>query len=136
MKVGEKAEFIFSPEYAYGKQKVSELIPENSTLNFEIELIEIEGKKKEIDDMEYEEKLEKGKKYKEEGVEKYKQGDYKGAREKFDEAAKYLDKYVNKYAEKEEGHFEQEEGEHEEEYAEEHVEEQGVEYEEEHEEKK
>ena len=74
MKVGEKAEFIFSPEYAYGKQKVSELIPENSTLNFEIELIEIEGKKKEIDDMEYEEKLEKGKKYKEEGVEKYKQG--------------------------------------------------------------
>ena len=101
MKVGEKAEFIFSPEYAYGKQKVSELIPENSTLNFEIELIEIEGKKKEIDDMEYEEKLEKGKKYKEEGVEKYKQGDYKGAREKFDEAAKYLDKYVNKYAEKE-----------------------------------
>ena len=101
MKVGEKSEFIFSPEYAYGKQKVSDLIPENSTLNFEIELIEIEGKKKKIDDMEYEEKLEKGKKYKEEGVEKFKQGDYKGAREKFDEAVKYLDKYVNKHAEKE-----------------------------------
>ena len=101
MKVGEKSEFIFSPEYAYGKQKVSELIPENSTLNFEIELIEIVGKKKEIDDMEYEEKLEKGKKYKEEGVERFKEGDYKGAREKWDEATKYLDKYVNKYAEKE-----------------------------------
>ena len=101
MKVGEKSEFIFSPDYAYGKQKVSELIPENSTLKFEIELIEIIGKKKEINDMEYEEKLELGKKYKEEGVEIYKKGDYKLAREKFDEAAKYLDKYVNKYAEKE-----------------------------------
>jgi len=101
MKIGEKSEFIFSPDYAYGKQKVSELIPENSTLTFEIELLEIIGKKKEINDMEYEEKLELGKKYKEEGVEKYKEGNYKLAREKFDEAAKYLDKYVNKYAEKE-----------------------------------
>ena len=36
MKVGEKAEFILSPEYAYGSQKVSDLIPENSTLTFEI----------------------------------------------------------------------------------------------------
>ena len=36
MKIGEKSEFIFSPDYAYGKQKVSELIPENSTLTFEI----------------------------------------------------------------------------------------------------
>ena len=64
MKVGEKAEFIFSPDYAYGKQKVSDLIPENSTLNFEIELLEAIGPKKEISDMEYEEKVEMGQKYK------------------------------------------------------------------------
>ncbi len=98
MKVGEKAEFIFSPDYAYGKQKVSDLIPENSTLNFEIELIEAQGPKKEISDMEYEEKVAEGKKYKEEGVEKYKAGDYVGAREKWDEACKYIDRYINKYA--------------------------------------
>ena len=39
MKVGEKAEFVLSPDYAYGSQKVSDLIPENSTLTFEIELL-------------------------------------------------------------------------------------------------
>ncbi len=98
MKVGEKAEFIFSPDYAYGKQKVSDLIPENSTLNFEIELLEAKGSKKEISDMEYEEKCAEGKRLKEEGVEKYKAGDYVGAREKWDEACKYVDRYINKYA--------------------------------------
>jgi cyclophilin family peptidyl-prolyl cis-trans isomerase len=98
MKVGEKAEFIFSPDYAYGKQKVSDLIPENSTLNFEIELLEAIGPKKEISDMEYEEKVEMGQKYKAEGVEKFKAGDYAGAREKWDEACKYIDHYINKYA--------------------------------------
>ena len=98
MKVGEKAEFIFSPDYAYGKQKVNDLIPENSTLNFEIELLEAKGSKKEISDMEYEEKVAEGKRLKAEGVEKYKAGDYVGAREKWDEACKYIDRYINKYA--------------------------------------
>ena len=98
MKVGEKSEFIFSPDYAYGKQKVNDLIPENSTLTFEIELLEAKGPKKEISDMEYEEKVAEGKRLKEEGVEKYKAGDYKGAREKWDEACKYIDRYINKYA--------------------------------------
>ena len=98
MKVGEKSEFIFSPDYAYGKQKVNDLIPENSTLTFEIELLEAAGSKKEISDMEYEEKVAEGKKFKEEGVEKYKNGDYVGAREKWDEACKYVDRYINKYA--------------------------------------
>ena len=98
MKVGEKSEFIFSPDYAYGKQKVNDLIPEISTLTFEIELLEAKGPKKEISDMEYEEKVAEGKRLKEEGVEKYKAGDYKGAREKWDEACKYIDRYINKYA--------------------------------------
>ena len=98
MKIGEKAEFIFSPDYAYGKQKVNDLIPENSTLNFEIELLEIVGAKKEISDMEYEEKVAEGKKLKEEGIEKFKQGDYAAAREKWDEACKYLDHFINKHA--------------------------------------
>ena len=98
MKVGEKSEFIFSPDYAYGKQKVNDLIPENSTLTFEIELLEAAGPKKEISDMEYEEKVEWGRKYKDEGNELYKKGDYVGARAKWDEACKYIDRYINKYA--------------------------------------
>ena len=69
MKVGEKAEFILSPEYAYGSQKVSDLIPENSTLTFEIELLKFVFPKKDISDMTYEEKLNEGKKLKGEGVE-------------------------------------------------------------------
>ena len=48
MKVGEKSEFILSPEYAYGDKKVSDLIPENSTLTFEIELLKVIVPKKEL----------------------------------------------------------------------------------------
>ena len=47
-------------------------IPENSTLTFEIELLEAAGPKKEISDMEYEDKVEWGRKYKDEGNEIYK----------------------------------------------------------------
>ena len=101
MKVGEKAEYIFRPEYAYGNTKISPFIPENSTLKYEIELTEIIGRNKEIDNMGYEEKLEKGKAFKEEGVAKFKEGKFKEAREKWEEAAKYLDKYINKNDEKE-----------------------------------
>ena len=91
MKVGEKSEFILSPNYAYGDKKVSELIPENSTLTFEIELLKIVVPKKEISDMTYEEKLEEGKKLKAEGVEKYKSKDFAAARDLFTRATYYLE---------------------------------------------
>ena len=91
MKVGEKAEFILSPEYAYGDKKVSDLIPENSTLTFEIELLKFVVPKKEISDMTYEEKLNEGKKLKGEGVEKYKAGDMANARDLFTRAIAYLE---------------------------------------------
>ena len=91
MKVGEKAEFILSPEYAYGSQKVSDLIPENSTLTFEIELLKVVVPKKEVSDMTYEEKLEEGKKLKAEGVEKFKAGEIDKARDLFTRATAYLD---------------------------------------------
>ena len=65
MKVGEKSEFILSPEYAYGEKKMSDLIPENSTLTFEIELLKVEIPKKDISEMTFEEKLAEGKKFKE-----------------------------------------------------------------------
>ena len=35
MKKGEKSEFIIDPEYAYGNNTYDNLIPPNSTINFE-----------------------------------------------------------------------------------------------------
>ena len=91
MKIGEKSEFILAPEYAYGDKKVSDLIPENSTLTFEIELLKVEIPKKEISEMTYEEKLAEGKKFKEEGVKKFKEGDISNARDLFTRATAYLE---------------------------------------------
>ena len=103
MKIGEKSEFILAPEYAYGKQKVSDLIPENSTLTFEIELLKVEIPKKEISEMTYEEKLAEGKKYKEEGVTKFKAGDISNARDLFTRAIAYLENMDKTKKEEEEG---------------------------------
>ena len=91
MKVGEKSEFILSPEYAYGEKKMSDLIPENSTLTFEIELLKVEIPKKDISEMTFEEKLAEGKKFKEEGVNKFKAGDIANARDSFTRALAYLE---------------------------------------------
>ena len=91
MKVGEKAEFILAPNYAYGNKKMSDLIPENATLTFEIELLKFVVPKKEISDMTYEEKLAEGKKLKGEGVEKFKAKDIAGARDLFTRAIAYLE---------------------------------------------
>lgn len=41
MKIGEKSRFTIAPEYAYGKKGVQGVIPPNSTLVFEIELLGI-----------------------------------------------------------------------------------------------
>jgi peptidylprolyl isomerase len=103
MKIGEKSEFILSPEYAYGSQKVSDLIPENSTLTFEIELLKVEIPKKDISEMTYEEKLAEGKKYKEEGVAKFKGGDIANARDSFNRAIAYLENMDKSKQEEAEG---------------------------------
>jgi FKBP-type peptidyl-prolyl cis-trans isomerase len=47
MKRGEKATLVCSPEYAYGAQGSPPSIPPNSTLNFEVELVDFKDKKKE-----------------------------------------------------------------------------------------
>ena len=103
MKIGEKSEFILSPEYAYGDKKVSDLIPENSTLTFEIELLKVEIPKKAISEMTYEEKLNEGKKYKEEGVTKFKAGDIPNARDSFTRATAYLENMDKNKPEEAEG---------------------------------
>lgn len=42
MSVGEKANLICSPDYAYGEKGYPGVIPPNSTLIFEVELLRIE----------------------------------------------------------------------------------------------
>ena len=66
--------FIIKPEYAYRDEAHGD-IPANSTLEFEIELLDILEPEKSLYDMTYEEKLAKAKQYKEEGTQKYKEGD-------------------------------------------------------------
>lgn len=41
MSVGEKAEIVIQPEWAYGKKGIEGKIPPNSTLTFEVELVNI-----------------------------------------------------------------------------------------------
>jgi len=101
MKVGEKSRYIFRPQYAYGNTKVHPFVPENSTIKYQIELLEIVGRNAEIDSMNYEDKVEKAKTFKEEGVQKFKEGNFREAKEKFEEAVKYLDKFTNKSEENE-----------------------------------
>lgn len=47
MRKGEKATLICSPDYAYGAKGSPPKIPPNSTLHFEVELLDFKDKKKE-----------------------------------------------------------------------------------------
>ncbi|KAJ2081808.1 Fork head 1 [Coemansia sp. RSA 988] len=42
MSVGERAKFVITPDFGYGAQGVPGLIPANSTLIFDVELLAIE----------------------------------------------------------------------------------------------
>merc|ERR1712147_600765 len=77
MKKGEKATLICAPEYAYGARGSPPKIPANATLHFEVELLDFKDKKKEKWEYSDEEKLAEGKRFKQDGNDKLKQGDYK-----------------------------------------------------------
>ena len=96
MKINEKSSFIISPEYAYKNKTISEKIPPNSTLNFEIILLQILPPVKKIIDMDFPEKLSRAKMIKNEGVEKFKEKDFEWAVEKFEKALKFVAGFDNK----------------------------------------
>ena len=92
MKIGEKAEFIMTPEYTYGDKQVNESIPAKSILNYEIELIAIGNNDSEnnLENMTYEEKLQWGKLLKSEGVTKFKANDITAAKECFLKSLQFM----------------------------------------------
>jgi peptidylprolyl isomerase len=103
MYINEKSLFIISPQYGYEDKKIGEKIPPNSTLTFEIVLLQILPPVKKIIDMDYPEKLSRAKMIKNEGVEKFKEKDIEWAVEKFQKALKYATGFDGKNEEQLEG---------------------------------
>ncbi|KAL6506524.1 Peptidyl-prolyl cis-trans isomerase fkbp62 [Orobanche gracilis] len=93
MKKGEVALLTIAPEYAFGssesKQELA-VVPANSTVYYEIELISF-VKEKESWDMNTEEKIEAAGKKKEEGNALFKAGKYVKATKRYEKAAKYIE---------------------------------------------
>lgn len=93
MKKGEVALLTISPEYAFGsvesKQDLA-VVPPNSTVYYEVELVSFE-KDKESWDMNTEEKIEAAGKKKEEGNALFKAGKYVRASKRYEKAVKYIE---------------------------------------------
>ncbi|XP_074287261.1 70 kDa peptidyl-prolyl isomerase-like [Silene latifolia] len=93
MKKGEVALLTIAPEYGFGslesKQELA-VVPPNSTLTYEVELVSFE-KDKESWDMSTPEKIEAAGKKKEEGNALFKAGKYVRASKRYEKAAKYIE---------------------------------------------
>ncbi|KAH9603664.1 hypothetical protein KSS87_009240 [Heliosperma pusillum] len=93
MKKGEVALLTIAPEYGFGslesKQELA-VVPPNSTLTYEVELVSFE-KEKESWDMSTPEKIEAAGKKKEEGNALFKAGKYVRASKRYEKAAKYVE---------------------------------------------
>ncbi|VVA33657.1 PREDICTED: peptidyl-prolyl cis-trans isomerase [Prunus dulcis] len=93
MKKGEVALLTFAPEYAFGSSESPQelaVVPPNSTVYYEVELVSFE-KDKESWDMNTEEKIEAAGKKKEEGNALFKAGKYARASKRYEKAVKYID---------------------------------------------
>ncbi|KAH7863352.1 hypothetical protein Vadar_016394 [Vaccinium darrowii] len=102
MKKGEVALVIIAPEYGFGstesKQELA-VVPLNSTLYYEVELVSFD-KEKESWDMNTEEKIEAAGKKKEEGNALFKAGKYTRASKRYEKAVKYIE-YDTSFGEEE-----------------------------------
>ncbi|CAI9776600.1 unnamed protein product [Fraxinus pennsylvanica] len=102
MKKGEVALVTITPEYAFGSSESQQelaVVPPNSTLYYDIELISFE-KEKESWDMNTQEKIEAAGKKKEEGNVLFKAGKYVRASKRYEKAAKYIE-YDTSFSEEE-----------------------------------
>ncbi|XP_058736849.1 peptidyl-prolyl cis-trans isomerase FKBP62-like [Vicia villosa] len=102
MKKGEVALLTIAPEYAFGaseSQQESVLIPSNSTVYYEVELVSYD-KEKESWDMSTEEKIEVAGKKKEEGNVLFKAGKYERASKRYEKAVKNIE-YDSSFSEEE-----------------------------------
>ncbi|KAI9077717.1 hypothetical protein K1719_040323 [Acacia pycnantha] len=102
MKKGEVASLSVAPEYAYGSSESKQdlaVVPPNSTVYYEVELVSFE-KEKESWDMNTQEKIEGAAKKKEEGNAWFKSGKYAKASKRYDKAAKYIE-YDSSFSEEE-----------------------------------
>ncbi|KAF7825857.1 peptidyl-prolyl cis-trans isomerase FKBP62 [Senna tora] len=102
MKKGEVAFLTIAPEYAFGssesKQELA-VIPPNSTVFYEVELVSF-VKEKESWDMNTEEKIEAAGKKKEEGNALFKSGKYARASKRYEKAVKFIE-YDSAFSEEE-----------------------------------
>ena len=89
--VGERALLEIESEWAYGKEGHPPTIPPDSTLHFDVELLSVGEKKKELNMMTAEEKLAEASKQKQKGLDAYQRKDWAEARSLFAEAIFYCD---------------------------------------------
>ena len=92
MSLGEKSEFIMTPEYTSDITNNNENIPKEAVLTYQIELKSIHYKSTEesLENLTYEEKLQWGKLLKQNGVEKFKDNDIQEAKICFLNALTFL----------------------------------------------
>uniref|UniRef100_A0A6N2KF45 peptidylprolyl isomerase n=1 Tax=Salix viminalis TaxID=40686 RepID=A0A6N2KF45_SALVM len=102
MKKGEVALLTIAPEYAFGSSESQQelaVVPPNSTLCYEIELVSFD-KEKESWDMSTDEKIEAAGKKKEEGNVLFKARKYAKASKRYEKAVKYIE-YDSSFSEEE-----------------------------------
>ncbi|XWS36603.1 hypothetical protein CRYUN_Cryun20dG0098900 [Craigia yunnanensis] len=102
MKKGEVAQLTIAPEYAFGSSESQQelaLVPPNSTVYYEVELVSF-VKEKESWDMNTQEKIEAAGKKKEEGNVLFKAGKYVRASKRYEKAVKYIE-YDSSFGEEE-----------------------------------
>lgn len=90
MKKGEKAILRCRSDYAYGSGGQGK-IPANATLNFDVELLDFQDKKKEKWELSDEEKEAEANKLKDQGTVAFKAGRFEEAINLYEEAAEYID---------------------------------------------